>query len=62
MHPELQLQQTASDVTSGQPEEAADVVQLQSHILSQSHQLQVGADIHLGNRRSKSVSLSKSVS
>lgn len=45
--PELQLQQAASDVTSGQCEEAANVVQLQPHILSQSHQLEVATDICL---------------
>lgn len=48
VHPELQLQQAASDVTSGQSEEAAYVVRLQSDILSQTHQLQVATDIHLG--------------
>ena len=53
LHPELQLQQTASDVTSARTEEAANVVHLQSHVLSQTHQLQVATDIHLGNRKSK---------
>lgn len=47
-HPQLQLQQAASDVTSGQSEEPADVIQLQPHILSQSHQPQVAAHIRLG--------------
>lgn len=48
VQPQLQLQQAASDVTSGQSEEGADVVQLQPHILSQSQQLQVATHIHLG--------------
>ena len=37
VHPELQLQQAASHITSGQSEETADVFQLQSHILRQGH-------------------------
>lgn len=48
VHPELQLEQASSDITTGESEEALDVIQLQSHILSQTHQLQVATDIHLG--------------
>lgn len=47
LHPDLQLQQAASDITTGESEEAADVTQIQLHSLSQTHQLQVTAHIHL---------------
>lgn len=48
LHPQLQLQQAAPDVTSEKSDQAANVVQFQSHILSQTHQLQVATDILLG--------------
>lgn len=48
VHPELQLEQAAADVTSGQRDEFSPIVQLQVHALSQAHQLQVAADVRLG--------------
>lgn len=46
-HPELQLQQAASDVALGQAKEGANITELQSYILSQTHQLEVATDAHL---------------
>lgn len=48
VHPELQLEQAASDVALAQSEEAADIVQLGPRVLGQTHQLKVAADVHLG--------------